>query len=125
MRTRQIYWKVQTEREIHTGQAIQQCLLESHNTTGVSAEEMRPRETALTPFIYAQLTGTACRPYARDTLDQKLARDLETCLRFNDAALDTMASDGRFRTVVIAFAGGGSTDMATRIYVSVMTASHI
>ena len=32
-------------------EAIQQCLLESHNTTGVSAEEMRPRETALTPFI--------------------------------------------------------------------------
>jgi energy-coupling factor transporter ATP-binding protein EcfA2 len=32
-------------------EAIQSALIENHNTTGAAAEEMRPRETALTPSI--------------------------------------------------------------------------
>ena len=31
--------------------AIQRCLVESHNVSGAGAEEMRPRGTALTPAI--------------------------------------------------------------------------
>ena len=31
--------------------AVQRCLVEGYNTAGAGAEEMRPRETALTPSI--------------------------------------------------------------------------
>ena len=44
-------------------EAIQCALIENHNTTGTGAEQMRPRETALTPSISVQFEhgGTAYR----------------------------------------------------------------
>jgi energy-coupling factor transporter ATP-binding protein EcfA2 len=44
-------------------EAIERCLLESHNTAGESAEEMRPWETALAPTIWLVFSheGTVCR----------------------------------------------------------------
>lgn len=54
-------------------------------------------------YEFDQLTRGACRPWAIDTSDQKLAGELEGCLRFNEASLDKIATDGRIQIVIISF----------------------
>ena len=69
-------------------EAVQRCLAEGHNTAGVSAQEMRPRETALTPLI-AVVFGHAGNIY----------RISKTFLDFPKAQLDRKRPDGRFEGI--------------------------
>jgi hypothetical protein len=65
--------------------AVQRCLAEGHNTGGVAAREMRPRETALTPSI-AVVFGHAGNTF----------RISKTFLDFPKAQLERKRPDGRF-----------------------------
>jgi len=69
-------------------EAVQRCLAEGHNTAGVSAQEMRPRETALTPLI-AVVFGHAGNTY----------RISKTFLDFPKAQLDRKRPDGKFEGI--------------------------
>jgi ABC-type Mn2+/Zn2+ transport system ATPase subunit len=69
-------------------EAMERCLLDSHNGTGTSVEEMRPRETALTPSIAVEFShaGTVYR-IAKTFLDSP------------KALLDRKRADGVYDTI--------------------------
>ena len=69
-------------------EAIERGLLDSHNSTGSGAEEMRPRETALTPSISVEFShaGVAYR-ISKTFLDSPMA------------LLDRKRSDGLYDTI--------------------------
>ena len=69
-------------------EAIQCALIENHNTTGAAADEMRPRETALTPSmtVVFEQAGTAYR-ISKTFLDSPRA------------LLERMRPDGAFEAI--------------------------
>ena len=69
-------------------EAVQRCLAEGHNTAGVAAQEMRPRETALTPSI-AVVFGHSGNTY----------RVSKTFLDFPKAQLERKRPDGKFEGI--------------------------
>ncbi len=69
-------------------EAIERCLVESHNTSGVSAEEMRPRETALVPSITVEFSHAAA--------DYRIAK---TFLDSPKAVLERKRADGVWDTI--------------------------
>jgi ABC-type Mn2+/Zn2+ transport system ATPase subunit len=69
-------------------EAVQRCLAEGHNTAGAAAQEMRPRETALTPSI-AVVFGHAGNTF----------RISKTFLDFPKAQLERMRPDGKFEGI--------------------------
>jgi ABC-type Mn2+/Zn2+ transport system ATPase subunit len=68
--------------------AIQLCLLESHNTSGESAEAMRPRETALAPSISVVFSHAGT-----------VYRISKTFLDSPKALLERMRADGVYDTI--------------------------
>jgi DNA repair exonuclease SbcCD ATPase subunit len=69
-------------------EAIERCLVESHNTSGASAEEMRPRETALAPIITVEFSHAAA--------DYRIAK---TFLDSPKAVLERKRADGVYDTI--------------------------
>ena len=69
-------------------EAIQVCLLESHNTSGESAEAMRPRETALAPSISVVFSHAGT-----------VYRISKTFLDSPKALLERMRPDGAYDTI--------------------------
>ncbi|MDR3701073.1 MAG: AAA family ATPase [Candidatus Sulfopaludibacter sp.] len=69
-------------------QAIERCLVESHNTSGASAEEMRPRGTALAPAIAVEFSHGDDR-----------YRIVKTFLDAPKATLERRRADGGYDTI--------------------------
>ena len=69
-------------------EAIERCLVESHNTSGASAEEMRPRETALAPIITVEFSHAGA--------DYRIAK---TFLDSPKAVLEHKRADGVYDTI--------------------------
>jgi recombinational DNA repair ATPase RecF len=69
-------------------EAIERCLVESHNTSGASAEEMRPRGTALAPVITVEFSHAGA--------DYRIAK---TFLDSPKAILERKRADGVWDTI--------------------------
>src|SRR5437763_12435887 len=69
-------------------EAVQCCLAESHNTAGATAEQMRPRGTALTPTVSIVFSHAG-----------SVYRVSKTFLDSPKATLERKRGDGAFDTI--------------------------
>ena len=69
-------------------EAMERCLVESHHTSGASAEEMRPRGTALAPVITVEFSHAGA--------DYRIAK---TFLDSPKAILERKRADGVWDTI--------------------------